>query len=221
MTRTTRVLRSTSITALAIVIAAGSAACAARGPRNQARVGALAVGDLVIAVSQAERSMYQTKVYDPPAHEKLDAAIAKALFAARGYERAVKAWPTDTPAPEAVDKAKAGLLAALSDVEQVIPAVAAARDPLMRALAAVRAALASPGAELLHGVTPQHAQLPPGELMAFLALMNLFGSLLQSGRTTVARLKDVLRKEGASDAELDALDDRLTAEIERREAERS
>lgn len=134
---------------IALLVAIASLeACAARGPRNTTRVAALAVGEAALGLDQIERQAYTSGLYGADAvaakatHDAIGGKVLIVLRAARAFERAAASWPDDgTPAPAAVDAARAGLLAALADVETILPAAAAARDPILRALAAVRAAL--------------------------------------------------------------------------------
>jgi hypothetical protein len=64
---------------------------------------------------------------------------------------------------------------------------------------------------------PAVAQLPPiGGLMSFLSLIQLLGSLLTSGRTTVQAIRSFAHREGATDEELAAVDAQLSAELARR-----
>lgn len=121
------------------------ASCAARGARNKAQVGALAIGEAVLGLDQVEHTLYRADPppYDKPAHDKLGDAILKALHASRAYERAVVEWPTGATKPQIVDAAEKGLTAALADVEAALPQAGAAREPLLRALAAARAAFAA------------------------------------------------------------------------------
>lgn len=211
--------RAAFVVALA-VLAIGWQACAARGPRNQSRVAALTVGEAALGISRMETQLYRGNVYAKDVHDTLSDPILKVLYAARGFERAVAAWPEGADAPATVEAAKQAVLVALADLEHVVPTVAAARDPLLRAIAAVRAALADPLAGL-QAVPPVQAEMPPGGLLAFLALVNVLGSLFQSGRTTFDRIKAALKAEGATDEELATLDAALSEEIAAREAERS
>lgn len=212
--------RSVAISLMLVTVIA-LAACAARGPRNKAQVGALTAGELALAIDQNERQAYAAGLpgYDKAAHDRVGVAVTKVLYATRAYERAVAAWPADNAtAPAGVEEARKGLNAALTDLEQAIPAIAGVRDPLNRAISALKAALASPSTAV-HVVPIQLAQLPGGGVMAFMAFMQLFASLLSSGRTTYEKVRSLLEKEGATPEELADLDVRLSGAIAAREAE--
>lgn len=219
-----RMMRRTPIRVLAVVLAVGllsaSVACAARGARNQARVAALTVGEAALALDQVERDLYAAGIpgYDKLLHDQVGQGVLKVLYAARAFERAARQWQDGLEAPAAVDAARVGVTVALDDIEHLLPAAAAIRDPLLRALAGIRAVLASPQAMLPPGPV-RLAQLPSGGLLGFLALMQVFAALVSEGRTTFARLVSVAKQEGATDEELDALDLRLTSAIDARAAE--
>jgi hypothetical protein len=193
-------VRSLAVAAVLVALV-GSAACAAKTVRDQARVGALGVGESVLALAQV------LKVND---------GVIKVLYASRAYERAVAAWPDGGTAPEQVDAAKAGLTKALDDLVAIAPQIEAVRQPLLRAIAAVRAALtAQANAHALDGVVM--AQTLPGGLVQLFAFANLILSLVSSGRSSFTKIKDILQKAGATDEELKELDDRLSSEIDRRQ----
>lgn len=205
------------ITALVIL----TVACAARGARNIARVGALTAGELALEVDKQERLAYAGNIpgYDKAAHDKVGAGVLKLLQAERAYERAVAGWPegVDT-VPEIVTTTKAALAGAMTDLQTLLPAIAVVRDPIQRALDALDAFLKKPIASTqLEGVTL--AQLPGGGVMAIFALMELITGMLASGRTSYDRLRVILAKEGATDEELVALDTKLSDAIALREAE--
>ena len=208
-------------TSLALALTLGVAACAAKTPRDRGRVSALAVGEAVLTLDQAERQLYEGSVYDKATHDKLGAVVLRVLYASRAFERAMAGWSEGVPMPQAVGTAEAALRAALADVEKAVPQAAAARDPLLRALAAIRALLTPPQAQLLPDRPVLVAQLPAGGLMGLFALFNLLSSLLASGRTTYDRLRALLKAEGATAEELAELDARLSDAIARREAEQT
>jgi hypothetical protein len=194
-------------------------ACAARGARNRAQVAALSVGELALELSKTEREIYAAGVtgYTKADHDRVGVALTRVLYATRGYERAVAQWP-DGPVPAAVTTALQGLQAALVDFGQALPALAPVRDPLLRAAAALRAALAA----LTVRATVSDvrlAQLPGGGVLAFMALIQLLAQLVHSGKTTYGRVRDILAQEGATPEQLARLDAQLSDEIARREAE--
>lgn len=207
-----------AIIALAIVSSIG-AGCAARSPVARVQVGALAVGEAVLGFDQVERQLYQGNVYDKATHDSLGAVILKTLYAARAYERAAVPLVEGQPLPATVTDALAGVQAALADLEKAIPAVTTARDPLLRALAAIRAAIAA--VQTTQAERPQLvlAQAPGGGIFAIFAFLNILGSLIQTGRTTITRLRDILAKEGATPEELASMDAALSEAIAAREQE--
>lgn len=194
-------------------------ACAAKGVRNQTRVGALTVGEAALAIDQAEHQLLAANVpgYDVAAQKAVSAGILKVLYAARAYERAAKDYPTTGTASEQIAQAKVGVARALDDLTAAIPATTAVREPLLRAINALRALL-TPSADA--GALPVvRAQALPPQVTALFALANLFVGLLSSGRSTYAKLKETLQREGATDEELEALDAHLSEAIARREAD--
>lgn len=54
-----------------------------------------------------------------------------------------------------------------------------------------------------------------------LVLMQVLIPIIEQGITTIPKIRQFLRSEGATDAQLAELDVRLSAEIQRREAEAS
>lgn len=197
-------------------------ACAAKTVRNQARVGALTVGEAVLALDSAEQSIAAANVpgYDLPAQKAVGAGVLKVLHAARAYERAAKDYPVDGPVPQQLAEAKVGINRALDDLVAVVPAIAGVREPLLRAVNVLRAALTSSSADA--GTLPVvRAQALPPQVAGLFALANLFVGLLTSGRSTVEKLKATLQKEGATDEELDALDVRLSEAIAQRESQQA
>lgn len=204
---------------IALVLLAVVTACAARSTRDQARSSAVTVGEAVLAIDQLETQLATAQIpgYDATAQKPVSAAILKALHAARAYERATKAATAsaDRSALAQLEAAKHAVLAALDDVVAVVPASEAIRGPLTKAVNVARAALAT--ARIGGEVPVQGAQLP-ASIPALLQLASVIASLIASGRSSIERIKAALSKEGATDEELDALDDRLTEAIDRREA---
>ncbi len=195
-------------------------ACAAKGVRNQTRVGALSVGEAVLALDQAEQQLAAASIpgYDVPAQKAVGAGMLKVLHAARAYERAAKDYPASGPVPEQLAAAKVGINHALDDLVAVVPSIAGVREPILRAVNVLRAALTSASADA--GRLPVvRAQALPPQIMGLFALANLFVGLISSGRSTVEKLKASLQKEGATDEELEAIDLRLSDAIARREAQ--
>lgn len=207
---------------IAVVLLACVTACAARSTRDQARSSAVTVGEAVLAIDQLETQLATAQIpgYDATAQKPVSAAILKALHAARAYERATKAATAsaDRSALAQLEAAKHAVLTALDDVVAVVPASEAIRGPLTKAVNVARAALAAATARIGGEVVPvQGAQLP-ASIPALLQLASVIASLIASGRSSIERIKAALSKEGATDEELDALDDRLTEAIDRREA---
>lgn len=206
---------------IALVLLAVVTACAARSTRDQARSSAVTVGEAVLAIDQLETQLATAQIpgYDATAQKPVSAAILKALHAARAYERATKAATAsaDRSALAQLEAAKHAVLAALDDVVAVVPASEAIRGPLTKAVNVARAALAAATARIGGEVPVQGAQLP-ASIPALLQLASVIASLIASGRSSIERIKAALSKEGATDEELDALDDRLTEAIDRREA---
>ncbi|HND25053.1 MAG TPA: hypothetical protein PK229_12090 [Rhodocyclaceae bacterium] len=206
---------------IALVLLAVVTACAARSTRDQARSSAVTVGEAVLAIDQLETQLATAQIpgYDATAQKPVSAAILKALHAARAYERATKAATAsaDRSALAQLEAAKHAVLTALDDVVAVVPASEAIRGPLTKAVNVARAALAAATARIGGEVPVQGAQLP-ASIPALLQLASVIASLIASGRSSIERIKAALSKEGATDEELDALDDRLTEAIDRREA---
>ena len=206
---------------IAVVLLAVVTACAARSTRDQARSSAVTVGEAVLAIDQLETQLATAQIpgYDATAQKPVSAAILKALHAARAYERATKAATAsaDRSALAQLEAAKHAVLTALDDVVAVVPASEAIRGPLTKAVNVARAALAAATARIGGEVPVQGAQLP-ASIPALLQLASVIASLIASGRSSIERIKAALSKEGATDEELDALDDRLTEAIDRREA---
>jgi hypothetical protein len=196
-------------------------ACAAKGVRNQTRVGALTVGEAALAINQTEQRLAAASVpgYDVAAQKAVSAGVLQVLLAARAYERAAKAYPESGSPSDQVAQAKVGIIHALDDLAAAVPAVTAVREPLLRAIDALRVLL-TPSADA--GSLPVvRAQALPPQVTALFALANLFVGLLSSGRSSVAKLKELLQREGATDEELDALDVRLSDAIAERQADQS
>lgn len=210
------------ITAAAVAILLILPACAAKGVRNQTRVGALTVGEAAIAIDQAERQVAAANVpgYDASAQKQVGAGILKVLHAARAYERAAASWQENGPVPEQISAAKVGISQALDDLVAVTPSIEGVRSPLLKAIEVLRAALAAASADAGHLPVVRAQALPP-QIMGLFALANLFVGLVSSGRTTFEKLKAALQKEGATEEELAALDVQLSDAIARREAEQA
>jgi hypothetical protein len=202
---------------VALALAVG---CAARGPRAHAQVGALALTDLAVDLSQAEQTLYAASVpgYTKADHDAVGRRILQVLYATRGYERAAAAWPAGAPKPENVTQAGLAISLALDDLAHVIPAIAGVRDQLNRAITALRAALASLQVDGRHDA-PIQAQLPGGGLIGLLALVQVLAKLLSEGKTTVADFRGWLEKEGATPADFVAADAAISSEIAVREQE--
>lgn len=187
-------------------------ACAAKGPLAKAQVGALTVGEAALQVADIEHSLYAAKLYDQAAHDAMLEREIALVRAARGYERAVAAWPANTPAPAAVLAAQSGLEAALADFSKVVPAAASVHAPLEAALAGLRAYLATRSSEQNLPRPMQSQEIPAGGVIA---LIGVAESLIEAYR----RLRGQLVKADVSPEQLAALDARLTAEESDLEAE--
>ena len=141
MKRNTQRAVAVSVAIMMLISCAGN-----RAPRVQAQNAALAVGEAILAIDQAERTLYATgtMVYTKADHDRVGAGILKALYASRALERAVAGWPQDgSSTNDAVDQASAGLLSALADLESILPATEQARVVLVSTIRAARAALAA------------------------------------------------------------------------------
>lgn len=207
---------------LSCVLLVTLTACAAKGVRNQTRVGALSVGEAVLALDQAEQQLAAAGIpgYDVLAQKAVGAGVLKVLHAARAYERAAKDYPVSGSVPEQLAAAKVSITRALDDLVAAVPDISGVREPLLRAVNVLRAVLTSSSADA--GTLPVvRAQALPPQVAGIFALANLFVGLLSSGRSTVERLKATLQKEGATDEELEAVDLRLSEAIARREAEQA
>lgn len=129
---------------LLVGLLVGLVACSARSPVAKVQIAALTVGESVLAINQAERTI---RLANLPAYTKADqdtvgAGILKALYAARAFERAAVAAPTSGTS-EAIETAKQGLDLALKDLAAALPAVGQVRTPLLVAITAAQAALAA------------------------------------------------------------------------------
>lgn len=210
-----------TFTALGVCALLLTTACAAKGVRNQTRVGALTVGEAALAIDAAERQVAAGNIpaYDAAMQKQVGAGVLKVLHAARAYERAAASWKDGEPIPQTLADAKVGLALALTDLSAVIPQAEAVRGPMLKAIDVLKAALAA-GLAMREIPPVQNAQLPAG-VMSLLALANLIGGLVSSGRTSFDRIKGLLQKEGATDEELGALDLHLSEAIASREAQQS
>lgn len=206
---------SVRLSVLALVLALSACASA---PVAKARTTALVVGEAILGVDQIERQLYRGNVYDKATHDNLGAIILRALYAGRSYERAVAQLETGQSLPADVESAFKAVEVAIDDLQKAIPATAAARQPLMKGIAAIRAALAALSARQ---TLPVVRTAQAGGVMGIFALLQILAQLLASGRTTVDRVREFLRREGATDAELADLDARYTAAIAAREAEQA
>ncbi len=202
-----------------MVLLALTTACAAHTVRDKVRVGALTVGELALEVDKQERVVYAADVpgYDKAAHDKVGVAVVKMLQAARAYEAAAREWPKGGALPETVDQAAKAINAALDELVLAVPAIDGVRVPIYKAIAAVRAAIATQGAALGGDLHVSQASLPSGGLLEFVALFNIFAQLIQSGKMTFDRLRSIAKQEGASDEQLAELDLRLSDAIAARE----
>lgn len=203
------------VTALAF-----TAACGAKTYRDKARVGAKAVGELALAIDKQERDLYAANLpgYDKAAHLKVGDGIYKMIVAVQAYERAAKELPQGSATPvQKVEAAKLSALAALDSLVAIIPEVSNVREPLLRAIAAVRAALMPPTARLTQGYPVSQSSAPFGGDALIWA--EFITAALSAGRITVEALKGFFKGQGVSDEELDALDVRLSAAAAARKAE--
>lgn len=187
--------------------------CAARGARNKTRVAALTVGDAAVAISQTEATLFSGGAYPKATHDQLNPKIITVLKASRAFERAAAGWQGGDVTPASVETARTALLAALDDLQGISndlpPAFRQSIDALRSALAAVKV-----GELRLEAVSRAET---PG--LPILALIELVGALVTSGRSTYEKIKAALKSEGATDEELAAVDAALTREIDAREAE--
>lgn len=190
------------------------AGCAARGFRNQARVGALTAGEAALALNAAEHDIYAAQVpgYGQAEHLKVLDNVTKVLYAARGYERAVANTPSGGSIPAEVAQAVKAVNLALDDLVKVIPPLANVQAQLTKAIDIVRAVV---------GTSSPVSGAQGLPLASIFALLQVVFGLLQSGRTTLERLKALLKAEGATDAELADVDVRLSAAIAANEAEQA
>jgi hypothetical protein len=203
---------------VALTLAIG--ACGAKTYRDQARVGAKGVGELALAIDKQERDLYAANLpgYDKAAHLKVGDGIYKMLVAVQAYERAAKQLPESGASPTAtVDAAKMSALAALDSLVAILPQIAGIRDPLLRAVAAVRAALAPPQARLTQDTPVQQSGAPYGG--SALIWAEFITAAIAGGRITFEAIKGFFKSQGVSDEELDALDARLSDAIAARKAE--
>ena len=137
-------LRPLVVVAL-LALAIGAASCAAKGPRNQARVAALTVGEAVLGIDQVERTLFAQNAFDKATHDRVGAIVLKALYASRSYERAVAAWPDSSLEPSHVLAARHVLLAILQELGTILPASVSGRASFVVAVDVARAALTAAG----------------------------------------------------------------------------
>jgi len=124
--------------------ASSFAACAARGPRAQIRVAAMSIGETALAIDQVERQVYAAGLtgYTKADHDRIGAIVLRVLYAARAFERAAAAISEGVNTrTEALTVAEVAVLAALDDLTKALPAIDGVRDPLLKAIATVRAAI--------------------------------------------------------------------------------
>lgn len=112
---------------LVVVLITPIASCAARANLGQS---ALVVGELALAVDQAERDAFAARLYDEARHQALGKVVLRVLYAARAYERGV-AGGAD------VTTIRTDLVRALDDAARTAVGVPA----LVTAIGAVRTAL--------------------------------------------------------------------------------
>lgn len=110
-----------------LAIALVTTACAAR---SEIQTASLSVGELSLAVDQAERDAYAGKLYDAERHAIIGKSVLRLLYAARAFERTVAAEAN----PEAT---RAELLRALDDIEKTAQGV----PPILTAVGAIRSVL--------------------------------------------------------------------------------
>lgn len=120
-----------------VMLAASLVGCAAKTATGRAQVAALAIGTLVGAVDDAERSAHASGLVSEAAHVKSSAAVLRALYAAQAIERLA----AGATARSSRSQAAAQLRGALLDVDAALPDVPA----VGKATAVVRAVLAAGG----------------------------------------------------------------------------
>lgn len=212
----THMLVGVGVTALLL---AASVGCAARGTRNQVRVTALTVAEATAAVDRAEVQIALANIpqYDQAMQDGVNTAIGNLALASRAFIRAAAQWPaaSATP-PEAVLQARAGLLAAIADLERVLPPIERVRGPIVIALSGLQAAIEAAMVPQNSHLREQAVDLAALDLMGLMALLQLFVKLYQDNRVTLARLREIAHQEGATDEELAAADAQMTEIIDRR-----
>lgn len=205
------------LAAMALLVFIAAACASARGA---ARSGAVTFSHLAHDVKVTEDQVYAAKIpgYDQAAHRKVQGGIRKVLVAASAYDSAVHDWPANATATAAVIASQKALNEALTELAQAIPAVAAVRDPLNRAIAALKAALATQSV-LVQGPGVKSAQLPGGGVLSYLALLQILIGLFQAGKMTFSDLAGFLKAKGATDEELEAAKALVDADIAAIDAE--
>jgi hypothetical protein len=214
MTRSVRI--GSLVTAVTLALVVGACASA----RNTARAGAVTFSHLAHDVKVTEDQVYAAKIpgYDRAAHMKVQQGIRKVLVVASAYDSAVHDWPADAKATDAVIASQKALNAALDELTQVLPGAAAVREPLNRAIAALRAALGAQLVEARLGPV-QTAGLVGGDAVGFLMLLQLGIGLFTAGKMTFSDLSGFLKAKGATDEELEAAKALVDADIAAIDAE--
>lgn len=181
-----------------MVLAAGVvSACAARSPIGKARVGALVFSRAAHDVKLAEDQLFAANLpeYDKAKHQAVQQKVRAVLVAAVAYDDAAKQLKPGDSKPQAVIDAGNALVVAVTELSKSIPKLGGAE----RALVAVVAGLQSSIATYL--ATPMNAEMP---FQGVFGLVGLLLGLIQQGRIEVDALKELLKKSGATDDEIDA-----------------
>jgi hypothetical protein len=197
-----------AIMALSCVVGACASA------RSHARAGAVTFSHLAHDVKITEDKVYDSKIagYDQAAHLKVQQGIRKLLVAASAYDTAVHDWPADAKVTDAVLASQKALNDAITELTQVIPALAAVNVPLNRAISALRAALGAQTVQAAGAVLPTDAA-------GILALLQLALGLYTAGKMTFSDLVGFLKASGASDEDLEAAKALVDADIAAIDAE--
>lgn len=210
------------VAAILLAVAIGGMAvsgCAAKTPLAKHQVAALSAGKAALGIDQAEYDTYGAGAYSAAEHARLGTPIRSLLYTVRGYERAVAAWTGDPYAPpEAVAKARAAVAASIDDLEAALKPVKGA-DRIHAAIRTFKVALGFPLTPADGLPAPTQAGLPI--LALLLLIMKTYQERDKDGTTGhfFAEMIAALKKAGASQEELAALDMELTAAIDRREHE--
>jgi hypothetical protein len=121
-------------------------------------------------------------------------------------------WPADAKVTDAVLASQKALNDAITELTQVIPALAAVNVPLNRAISALRAALGAQTVQAAGAVLPTDAA-------GILALLQLALGLYTAGKMTFSDLVGFLKASGASDEDLEAAKALVDADIAAIDAE--